>query len=51
MVDHAIGVDVTICDEESDNDVDEEGKLSNNVQQEHFLRQSSEKSKLHRSEE
>lgn len=51
VVDDAVGVEVTVGNEEANDDVDKEGELAGDVQEEEVLREASEEPKLQRSEE
>jgi hypothetical protein len=50
-VDNAVGVGVTIGYKEANDDVDEEGELASNVEEEEVLWEASEESKLQGREE
>lgn len=51
IVDHAVGVSVAVGDEETDDDVDEEGELASDVEEEQVLGESSEEPELQWGEE
>lgn len=51
LVDHAVGLGVSVCKEKLQNNVHQECYLSNNVQNKQILGQSPEKSEFHGSEE
>lgn len=51
IVDHAVGVQGSVGDEEADDNVDEESNLAGDVEEEEILGQPSEEPKLQGSEE
>ena len=50
VVDHAVGMEVSVGNEEADYNVDEKGELAGDIQQEEVLGESFEEPKLQRSE-
>lgn len=51
IIDHAVGVKVSVGNEEADDNVDEESNLAGDVKKEEIFRQSSEEAELQWSEE
>ena len=51
IVDNAVGVEVTVGHEKADDDINEKGQLTDAVEHEQILRQTSEEPELQRCEE